>query len=108
MTGKQFVIDKLPLNRETLQEMTDKMPKIIHVCCSGAFEDGEFCMKLEAGNGMEEKIKAKTTTLETLEAMKATLKALKANLTAKATRKTTLAPHGWFQATKSASQMKSH
>ena len=36
--------------------MTDKMPKIIHVCCSGAFEDGEFCMKLEAGNGMEEKI----------------------------------------------------
>jgi hypothetical protein len=31
------------------------MPKIIHVCCSGAYENGKFCMKLEAGNGMEEK-----------------------------------------------------
>ena len=47
MTGKQFF---------TFQDIVDKNPKIIHVCCSGAYEGGEFCMKLEAGNGMEEEI----------------------------------------------------
>ena len=46
----------MSLNTESLKYIVEKRPKIIHICCSGTFDkDGEFYMKLEAGNGMEDK-----------------------------------------------------